>query len=169
MFLLVPAYPGCPGSKAVKRSLLLLLLSVLLWNNCSGTATGLFVSISQVIGCEDHLRNDLYCVEWGIKLYSSQPAKLLHCTHLTVFFSSTTCVSQYQKSKTSLDLNEARDYGVSGWQQHQLDHIQKICTSLQTDNHTNTSSFNFYRPDALRHPANSVKTLRATNCSRNEH
>jgi len=23
MFLLVPAYPGCPGSKAVKRSLLL--------------------------------------------------------------------------------------------------------------------------------------------------
>ena len=29
MSLLVPAYPGCPGSKAVKRSLLLLLL--LLW------------------------------------------------------------------------------------------------------------------------------------------
>ena len=28
MFLLVPAYPGCPGSKAVKRSLLLLLLPV---------------------------------------------------------------------------------------------------------------------------------------------
>jgi len=25
MFLLVPAYPGCPGSKAVKWSLLLLL------------------------------------------------------------------------------------------------------------------------------------------------
>ena len=27
MSLLVPAYPGCPGSKAVKRSLLLLLLN----------------------------------------------------------------------------------------------------------------------------------------------
>ena len=27
MFLLVPAYPGCPGSKAVKRSLLLLLIA----------------------------------------------------------------------------------------------------------------------------------------------
>jgi len=26
MFPLVPAYPGCPGSKAVKRSLLLLLV-----------------------------------------------------------------------------------------------------------------------------------------------
>jgi len=34
-------------------------------------------------------------------------------------------------------------------QWHQLDHMQTICTSLQTDNHTNTSSLNFYRPDAL--------------------
>jgi len=36
----------------------------------------LFVSISQVIGCEDRLRNDLYCVEWGVEqleLYSNQP------------------------------------------------------------------------------------------------
>ena len=32
----------------------------------------MFVSISQVIGCEDRLRNDLYCVEWGVKLYSNQ-------------------------------------------------------------------------------------------------
>jgi len=32
-----------------------------------------FVSIRQVIGCEDRLRNDLYCVEWGIKLYANQP------------------------------------------------------------------------------------------------
>jgi len=32
MFLLVPAYPGCPGSKAVKRSLLLLLYdATLVW------------------------------------------------------------------------------------------------------------------------------------------
>ena len=30
MFLLVPAYPGCPGSKAVKRSLLLGLYCILL-------------------------------------------------------------------------------------------------------------------------------------------
>ena len=34
--------------------------------------TVLFVSISQVIGCEDRLRNDLYCVEWGVILYSNQ-------------------------------------------------------------------------------------------------
>jgi len=30
MFLLVPAYPGCPGSKAIKRSLLLLLYKIVL-------------------------------------------------------------------------------------------------------------------------------------------
>jgi len=29
--------------------------------------------------------------------------------------------------------------------------MQTICTSLQADNHTNTSSVNFYRPDALPH------------------
>jgi len=28
-----------------------------------------------------------------------------------------------------------------GWQWHQLDQMQTICTSLQTDNHTNTSQF----------------------------
>ena len=28
-------------------------------------------------------------------------------------------------------------------------HMQTICTSLQTDNHINTSSLNFYRLDAL--------------------
>ena len=36
-----------------------------------------------------------------------------------------------------------------GMEWHQLDHMQTICTSLQTDNHTNTSSLNVYRPDAL--------------------
>ena len=35
-------------------------------------------------------------------------------THLTAFFSRTTWVSRYQKGKTSLDLNETRDYGVLG-------------------------------------------------------
>ena len=36
MFLLVPAYPGCPGSKAVKRSLLsvsICMLSVAIINS----------------------------------------------------------------------------------------------------------------------------------------
>ena len=30
-------------------------------------------------------------------------------------------------------------------QWYQLDHMQTICTSLQTDNHINTSSLNVYR------------------------
>jgi len=45
--------------------------------------------------------------------------------------SRTTWVSRYQKGKTSLDLNDARDDEVWGWQWHQLDHMQTICTSLQ--------------------------------------
>jgi len=38
---------------------------------------------------------------------------------------------------------------MMGWQWHQLDHMQIICTSLQTDNHASTSTLSFYRPDAL--------------------
>ena len=41
------------------------------------SCTVLFASISQVIGCEDRLRSDLYCVEWGVKLYSNQPTNHL--------------------------------------------------------------------------------------------
>ena len=51
---------------------------------------------------------------------------------------------------------------MMGWQSHQLDHMQIICTSLQTDNHTSTSSLSFYRLDALPcRPTNSVKSLKA--------
>jgi len=38
---------------------------------------------------------------------------------------------------------------MMGWQWHQLDHMQIICTSLQTDNLTGTSPLSFYSPDAL--------------------
>jgi len=31
-----------------------------------------------------------------------------------------------------------------GWQQYQLDHMQIICTSLQTDNHASTSPLSFF-------------------------
>ena len=37
----------------------------------------LFVSNSQVIGCEESLRNDIYCVGWGIKLYSIQSSVIV--------------------------------------------------------------------------------------------
>ena len=55
-------------------------------------------------------------------------------------------MSWYQKGKTNLDFNEARD---SEWQWHlQLGHMQ-VCTSLQTDNHASIPPLSFYRPDAL--------------------
>ena len=47
-------------------------------------------------------------------------------THARAFngpFSGTTWVSRYQKGKTNLDFTEARD---SGWQWHQLGHMQ-VC------------------------------------------
>ena len=45
-------------------------------------------------------------------------------------------MSQYQKGKTNLDFNEARD---SEWQWHQLGHME-VCTSFQTDNHARTTT-----------------------------
>jgi len=33
---------------------------------------------------------------------------------------------------------------MTGQQWHQLDHMQIICTSIQTDNHASTSSLNFF-------------------------
>jgi len=44
-------------------------------------------------------------------------------------------VSRYQKGKTNLDFNEARD---SEWHWHQLGYMQ-VCTLLQTDNHYPTA------------------------------
>jgi len=52
---------------------------------------------------------------------------------------------------------------MMGWQWHQLDHIQIICTSLQADNHASTSPLSFYRPAKCPscHPTNSIKALKA--------
>jgi len=82
------------------------------------------------------------------------------CTHpFNGPFSGTTRVSRYQKSKTNLDLTEARD---SEWQWHQLGHMQ-VCTSLQTDNHTSTPPLSFLQAGCPScHPTNSVKALKAS-------
>jgi len=59
------------------------------------------------------------------------------------------------------------NWGKRWWglasQYHQLDHIQTIFTLLQTDNHTSTSSLDFYRLDALRDTRPSVRALKAVN------
>ena len=54
-----------------------------------------------------------------------------------------------KKGKTSLDLNEARDAGVWRYSDISWTTCEQSVISLQIDNHTNTSSLNFYRPDAL--------------------
>ena len=102
------------------------------------------------------LQNDLYCVEWGVKLYSNQRMLLLLLLILLLLqllqpfnglFSRTTWVSRYQKGKNSPDLNEARYGEILGSSGISM---QTICTSLlQTDNRINTSSLNCYRLDAL--------------------
>ena len=59
-------------------------------------------------------------------------------------------VSRYQKGKTSLDFSKARDYRVLGFSGISWAICkQSAPRSRQTDNHTNTSSLDFYRPDAL--------------------
>jgi len=73
---------------------------------------------------------------------------LLLCP-LNGLFSRTTWVSRYQKGKTSLDLYETGDDGVSEAVASAGPYMQTICTSLQTDNNTNTHQSVFYRPDAL--------------------
>jgi len=64
-------------------------------------------------------------------------------------FSRTTWVSRHQKGKPFWILLEQE---MMGWQWHQLDHMQTICTLLQTDNHASTSPLSYYRPDALSGP-----------------
>jgi len=50
-----------------------------------------------------------------------------------------------------------------GWQWHQLDHMEIICTSFQTDKNSSISSLNFLeaRCSSWR-PTNSVRALKAT-------
>ena len=70
--------------------------------------------------------------------------------------SGITRVSRYQKGKTNLDFNGARD---SEWQWHQLGHMQ-VCTSLQTDNHASTPPLSFLQAGCPScRPTNSVKAL----------
>ena len=72
----------------------------------------------------------------------------------------TTWVSRYQKGKTSLDLNEARDDGVLEWQWRQLDHMQ-TCISLQTDNpHQHIITQFIQAGRSSWRPTNSVKALK---------
>jgi len=50
---------------------------------------------------------------------------------------------------------------MTGWQWHQLDHMQIICTSLQTDNYASTPPLSFFQAGGPSCRAtNSVKALK---------
>ena len=83
------------------------------------------------------------CCRRSLGLYSTHT----HTQTFNSLFSRTTWVGRYQKGKPFWILLKQQ---MMGWQWHQLNHMQIICTSLQTDNHASTSSLHiFYRPDAL--------------------
>jgi len=85
------------------------------------------------------------CDCWLMKQINEQ---ILH--PFNDLFSRTTWVSNYRKGKTSLG------------------HMQTICTSLQTDNHSNSSSLNFLQAGCSSwRPTNSVKALKAVNTDHN--
>ena len=79
-----------------------------------------------------------------IKRYTN--LHLLYYTTVHAFNDRTTWVSPHQVGKPLWILLMQE---MIGWQWHQLDDMQIICTSLQTDNHASTSPLSFYRPDAL--------------------
>jgi len=60
--------------------------------------------------------------------------------HLTAF-NRTTWVGPHQKGKPFWILLEQE---MMGWQWHQLDHMQIICTLLQTDSHATVSPLSFF-------------------------
>ena len=80
------------------------------------------------------------------KLSAKCSGEYYYYIHLTVFFSRTPWASRHQKGKPFWILLEQE---MMEWQWHQLDHMQIICTSLQTNNHASTSPLSFYRLDAL--------------------
>ena len=101
---------------------------------------------------EDASRRSANGSRWIFFLAGGSIASTLTHTHkhtqpFNGLFSRTTWVGRYQKDKPFWILLKQE---MMGWQWHQLNHMQIICTSLHTDNHANTSSLHiFYRPDAL--------------------
>ena len=70
-----------------------------------------------------------------------------HTWSLVIFFQTGQGPCRASLHKWGLAQSPSSDCGQR--QLHYLPSVSTICTSLQTDNDTDTSSLNFYRPDAL--------------------
>jgi len=136
---LVPAHPGSP--RQTRES----------WNSCS--------SSSRVKTRKSVWRKlySLYFVVWEVTrwvmrklrveewLVSTVMSMYTHMhrhthTHTTILQLSGLCPAQPGKPFWILLKQEIS----KGWQWHQLDHMQIICTTLQTDNYASTPSLNFF-------------------------
>ena len=129
-------------------------MSYVVWRGCSGTV------LCPLIGCE-LVGPGHALVAWRLHELPRWRLRLVLYTTTHTFngpLSGITRVSRYQKGKTNLDFNGARD---SEWQWHQLGRMQ-VCTSLQTDNHASTPPLCFLQAGCPScHPTNSVKALKA--------
>jgi len=117
---------------------------------------------TQATGCESWSRKHWDpVVLWENGCIKHQPYELLLLLLLHLFnglFSRTTWASRHQKGKPFWILLEQE---MMGWQWQQMDLMQIICTSLQTDNHTSTSPLFLQARCLSCHPTNSVKSLKA--------
>jgi len=108
-----------------------------MWKTCSYVTQCQLINIPEL--CTQYTTNipaDLthaVCTAWMFKVCPSQRKQLLHL--FNGLFSRTTWVSRHQKGKPFCIVLEQE---MMGWQWHQLDHMQIICTLLQTDHHSST-------------------------------
>jgi len=193
MFLLVLAHPGSPRQRAVKRLLLLLLLSkktmwgelgqVLwgsrpTWNNIEEEGrTKTVYECVHVCKMEKETKattiNQCSLEHWSVR---DTDAKLTGQTQTDTRLTASFPAQPWQASTTNVIPNQIlmkqenqilMQQEIMRWQWHQLDHMEIICTSLQTDNHASTSSFNFYRTVTLPAAQPTVsKQWRQTNTDR---
>ena len=101
------------------------------------------------------------CYQYSIKVFtcSNRYLQQLLLHPFNSLFSKKIWVSRHQKGKPFWIL---RKQEMMRWQWHQLDHMQIICTSLQTDNHASTSPQQFLQAGcAFCHPTYSIKSLKA--------
>jgi len=88
-----------------------------------------------------------------MQLYYYTTILLLHS--FNGLFSRTTQISRHQKDKPFWILMKQE---MTGWQWHQLDHMQVICTLPQTDNHASTSPLSFLQTGCPSYcPTNNIK------------
>ena len=95
-------------------------------------------------GCIRQFSLSLWLSHWVVKCRNRLKLNY-HYTHLTASFFRTTRVCRYQKGRTILDFNEARDVGVAvASAGPYANHLH-----FAPDNHASTSSLNFCGPDGL--------------------